>query len=361
MNKINVNDFLDFDINIFSRNINKSRVMALLDDNDDLDSFEKEKICNYKESIIKEEVLDLNNENVLGDIDLILINMPNNLNPIEKVRWVYINLGKIFSYDYRVSDDIRYGKDKVINPYVYIGRYQTCIQISEIVNLLLNQIDGVTSKTIERKLNGVNSLYGDNHVANEIKVRVGNNIETYLLDLTLDLFLIQSGCKTMHFAYESGLNGEYDIIPQIDNYYMDKKLGLIVDNYTDKKIDEVKEIIRSKNYNDMSSKERIEDKIINIYSLIKTFEGYHEGKRYVSMLFDELLHEKYREFNISSKTDDYTNLKTCYMIECSDYIKWIIYSNKIGFLSTNEERLQKMLDKNWNTKSTTLKKLVLKK
>lgn len=214
---ININDFSNFDINNFAKKVSFSRVLELLEDPEDLNETKLESLTKLKEKIISDEVLDLNDENILSDIELVLYNMPNDISSKEKVRWVYIGLGNLFSYDYRIADDIKYGKDKVINPSVYIGRYQTCIQISEIMNIVLNQIDGVESKTIERKLNGYRSFSGENHVANEVKVKTDDgNYETYLLDLTLDLYLIQSGCKTRHFGFESGQNGEYDIIPQTE-------------------------------------------------------------------------------------------------------------------------------------------------
>lgn len=142
---------------------------------------------------------------------------------------------------------------------------------------------------------------------------------------------------------------------------MDLNLGLLDNDYTDDKIVEIKEILNNTDYSNMTPKEIIDYKITTISSLIKKFSGYHEGKRYISMLFDELLKEKYGEFNISSKRDSNTNLKTCYMIQHDDYVKWIIYSNRVGFMSTNENGLRNMLENDWETRSSSLKELILDK
>ena len=73
------------------------------------------------------------NENVIDEINLVALNVPDNITPLEKVRWVYIKLGNIFCYDYNYLDK---GKDYFGINYEdnYIGRYQSCIEISNIFN-----------------------------------------------------------------------------------------------------------------------------------------------------------------------------------------------------------------------------------
>ena len=48
------------------------------------------------------------------------------------------------------------------------------------------------------------------------------------------------------------------------------------------------------------------------------------------------------------------NLKTVYRLEYEGYEKWIIYSNKSGFISTDRKQLKDMLDDGWKTNSNTL-------
>ena len=48
--------------------------------------------------------------NIASDIRLLLTNIPEGLSEIELIRWIYIKMGNLFSYDYRVAGDIHIGK-----------------------------------------------------------------------------------------------------------------------------------------------------------------------------------------------------------------------------------------------------------
>lgn len=341
--------------NIDLHNFSKAdieRIMKLLDDTDEL--------ANLKNDVIESEKLDLSEENILDDINLCIDSIDDNLTSLEKLRMIYICLGHLFSYDYRVIDDIRFATDKVIDMSYYVGRYQTCLQISEVLATVLNSV-GIEAKVIERKLEHIREDYGQNHVANEVRIKNKDGIyEKYLLDLTLDLYLIQSNCRTLHFGYESGPNGEYDIIPQIDNYEMDKKLGVMYsDRYTNDLITDLKKNIRNIDLS-KSRKEIIDFKILNMFPLGMKFPGYYEGKQYINMIFKELLQEQYREFNIYSRDGDMTNFKTCFLISSEEYEKWLIYSHKFGLLSTDRSNIRNMLEDEWQTNSETLKSIVFK-
>ena len=153
----------------------------------------------------------------------------DNLTLLEKVRWIYIKAGELFSYDYTILDgdsvprvDLKEG---------YINSYQTCFGVSEILSMLLNHIDpGIKCNVIERE--GVNrGRFEEKHRANE--VIIGN--EKYILDLTLDLYLIQSGCQTKEFGFSSSPDVDYDIISLNECREMDEKMGLLKNGeYTDK-------------------------------------------------------------------------------------------------------------------------------
>ena len=349
----NILNYEDYDVDKIIET-KYERVCELLRDSDELSEENLPKVIKIKKAVIESEALNLSDENVLGDIELILKNIPN-VSPIEKVRWLYIKLGHLFSYDYRVVNNPEYGRDKIVDFNTYVGRYETCVQVSSILNEILNSIEGVESKIIERQLGNVRGAYGENHVANEVKIKRDDIYETYLLDLTLDLYLIQAGCKTNHFGFESGPMGQYDIIPQIDNYEMDTNLNLLKNgDYTNSKINEIKVLLKELEQNNLSPKELVDKKILMINYLAKTFPGYHEGKQYVNLLFKELLNMSYKEFNMHSKRDSNVNLKTCYLIEYEDYQKWLIYSNRLGFMSTDSIGLRDMLDDGWITKSETL-------
>ena len=44
----------------------------------------------------------INDNDVTSKINLILANIPDNFTDIEKLRWVYLKLGQVFCYDFRL-------------------------------------------------------------------------------------------------------------------------------------------------------------------------------------------------------------------------------------------------------------------
>lgn len=330
-----------------------NKTYRLIKDEGELNDGEKQEVEKLKRDIIQTELLNLSRDDVLGDVDLLKYNIPDNLTPLEKVRWVYINLGKLFSYDYRVASDISYGTEKMFDPYQFIGRYQTCIQISQVLNSFLNSIDGVNSTIIERVLSNVHSSYGNNHVANCVTLYDNGQPLKILLDLTLDLYLIQSDCMTKHFAYEDDGSGTYDIIPTGDIRKMDSKINLVPDEtYTDDEIAKVKNEMNS--FRGITEKEIIDFRLSLISGLFKRFKGYHEGKQYINLLFKELLRLPYHEYNLYYSDGTGINLKTIYRIKSKNAEKWIVYSNNSGFMSTSKDRIKNILDHGWATNSKTL-------
>lgn len=313
-----------------------------------------EEIDNLKINIIENDLIDFKEENILHKIKNILNNIPKNTTPKEKVRYIYLQLGNLFSYDYRVAYDISHVTNKIVDFNNFIGKYQTCIQISNILNEILNSLENVESKIIARKLDNIRGNYGHDHLANEVRIKIDDETyETYLLDLTLDLFLIQSDCKTKHFGYETSIDKDYDIIPQIDNKEMDEKLGLNI-NYTDDIIKKIKTDFNNITSNNFENVFIYKLSVIN--SLMKKYQGYHEAKQFINLLFNELLDSNYKEFNIYKRNefDEITNFKTIYKIENKNFTKWIIYSNTLGFIQVNDIILKNLLENNWITKSTNL-------
>lgn len=329
----------------------------LVKDEADLSDKEKDEIKALKAQIIHNELLNLGREDVLDDISLLIYNIPDDLSPLQKARWVYVQLGKLFSYDYRVAKDVNYGTNKKFNPAQFIGRYQTCIQISKIIEIIMNSIDGVECRIIERKVPNLRFVYADHHVGNEIVLYDGDKKIKLLLDLTLDLYRIQADCMTKHFGYEDDCTGTYDIIPLSDIRKMDTEIGLISDDgYTDDKIMEAKNFIGSAN--NLSDKEKIEVRLSLINRYVKRFNGYHEGKQYINMLFKELLQLPYHEYNLYYNENDGINLKTVYKIVSGDAEKWVVYSNRSGLISTNKEKLNEILNHGWSTNSKSLPEVV---
>ena len=336
--------------------LTKDESLKLVKDECDLNDKERSEIKELKAQIIRTELLNLSREDVLDDISLLVYNVPDNLTPLQKVRWFYIQLGKLFSYDYRVAKDVNYGTNKNFNPAQFIGRYQTCIQISEVVAIILNSIDGVRCNIIERKLPDLRFTYADHHVGNEVIVNDNGQQLKLLLDLTLDLYLVQADCMTRHFGYDDDGTGTYDIIPLSDIRKMDYEIGFIADGYTDDKINEAKNFINV--VDGLTNKETIEYRLLLVNKFVKRFNGYHEGKQYINMLLKELLQLPYHEYNIYCNEDDGINLKTVYKINLGDVEKWIVYSNRVGVISTDKSKLNDILNHGWNTNSKSLPEVV---
>ena len=70
-------------------------------------------------------------QNIIPSINFIMSSLPEDLTDLEKVRYIYINLGKLFSYDYRIVADESVAEEPVDYSKNDIGRYLSLIHISE--------------------------------------------------------------------------------------------------------------------------------------------------------------------------------------------------------------------------------------
>jgi len=332
----------------------------LLIDNEGENSEHNNFVDAIKTEIINLELKDLSLEDISPDIKLIIENIPDDISLLEKVRWIYINLGKIFCYDFRVAYDKDYAYDKNTDLNQPIERYQTCIQISEILSEILNSIEGIKARPIKRVLTNARGYFGNDHIAVEVELEEKGLPLKLLLDLTLDLYNIQADCQTKHFGYEDDGSGSYDIVSQRENLEMDKKLGFVDDerDYKEYQIEETKKKLQTMDLSNLSPKEELDRKLKIINRLTQKFNGYHEGKRYMSMLFTELLNTYFHEFNIYYYKDGQVNLKSIFKINLDDYEKWVIYSNKVGLMATSKEKIRNMLNDIWRTNSGTLEDIV---
>ena len=283
-------------------------------------------------------------ENIYNDLELLLISVPKNITPLEKVRWIYMKAGKLFSYDYTILDGDNVPRIEMDKQ--YINSYQTCIGISQILEYILNNIDENIKCNIIERDNVRRGRFDEKHKANEIII--GN--EKYLLDLTLDLQLIQSGCKTKEFGFSSTIDGGYDILSLQECEKMDKRLGLLTSNdYTDKKINDVKSILGKLLSKDLTEKENLNIRINKIQSLIPNFNGFFEGKNYINKLFVELLNMNYKEYNLIKGK----RMITCYKV-IGEEPYWYIYGNEVGLFETDNQSILSLLNNGWETRSNSL-------
>ena len=151
-------------------------------------------------------------------VDL-LKDIPEGLTDLEKARWLYLKLGKTITYDMNVF----YLRDEVLgdvyNQKVNINSYESthliCKSISEIYIDLLKEL------SIKSKLVEVSHEYQFNHVGTRIELE---NDLIIFTDLTLDLYRIQTGMRTLNFAYTSP-GDDYDILSRRELREIDNKLG----------------------------------------------------------------------------------------------------------------------------------------
>lgn len=299
-------------------------------------------------------IIDLEQENIAGSLNMLLINVPENIELIEKIRWLYIKAGHLFSYDYRIGANIDLAKKDIDFENNRINRYLTCTQISYLFKLMIEYLDpNLKVNIIERKGTQIR-LDGVEHVANEVIMPTG---ERYILDLTLDLYLIQSGCKTKQFGFTTDASGNYDIISLAECREMDKKLGLLKEEYTDDKINRLKEQLEQEQF--LSLENKLNRGLDMISSLSVKFNGAFEAKQYINKLLLELVNIPCREFNMSYSNDTGNQLSTCFHLESeNDNIDmWLIYNSEMGLIRTSENRIAHMLNNGWTTRSNTLKHL----
>jgi len=145
----------------------------------------------------------------------------------ELMRWLYLELGKHFSFDikYRyaitaeekakiesAAKDVVMRTRRINNPDSII-----CIDVEETMQMLLTDLFGIDSRVV---VDGSGP-----HVYLEVRTQ---NYGRVKLDLQEDLYNIKAGRRTEHFANESCYDGRnYMTIPENTIREIDKKLGYI--------------------------------------------------------------------------------------------------------------------------------------
>lgn len=295
------------------------------------------------------EKVNVKNDNIVSDINLILFNIPENVSILEKVRWIYIKLGELFSYDYTVASKPKEVLKELTFEDNYISPYQTCIQISQIMNIILNSLGPECKSKIVDTQDSVRGINNSTHKANSVEF---SNGEKYLLDLTLDLYLIQSGCQTKHFGFTTP-NGEYDILPLLECERIDKSFGIIkYGEYTDKKINDMKSRLNSIDYSSMTEDEILNYKLSMLNTLVPKFRGSHEGKMYLNKLFIEVLKTRFKEYHLTLQRESIDELATIYKFIDTD--SWYLYTPNLGLFRTSKENIKSMLNSGWISKSNSL-------
>ncbi len=314
----------------------------------------------------KKEILPMKS-NLIGELNLILLNVPESLKPIEKAYWLYNKAGHIFSYDYRVADNIKIADKEIDFENNSSDYYQTCIQMSYLLSLMFNNIEGLEARVIPRRIptRGMHAA-GRDHVAVEL-----HELEThkkYIVDLSLDLFQIQSGMITEHFCREEYAhskdiedNPKYSTLSKSDCIRLDKVTGI---NVTGKYMNDIiysakREILEIyKNDFDADIVKIGFEKVSQIMAG-KVFKGHLEGKQFVGRVLSSLFSDigiDYQEFNLYYK--DSERIVTLFYVRQSAGEKFILYSNDNGLIYSSRDGVSSMLRMGWSTRSNSLASLL---
>lgn len=279
---------------------------------------------------------------------MILLNMPNDVSDLVKVRYVYMKFGSLFSYDFKIVMDEDIASTEV--KFDEIGKYQTCVQIAQILNVVLNNINkNCKAKIITREGPGC-GRYKYQHVANEIRFTDEKTGIEYklLLDLTLDLFRIQSGLQTMQFAYTTDSLGSYDIITDKECNEMDKELGFIKKENREKQILEIREELSKSN---LSMKDKIQYMWDKLYVY---FNGAHEARQYFEYLISKIFYGiEYHIYSLYYAAVSETQFVSLFIIKGEEDI-YLLVDNNLGMMLSSKDNVNNMLSFGWRTSSKTL-------
>lgn len=301
----------------------------------------------------------------------IIENMPKSLTNIEKVRYIYLEIGKIFSYniEYIHCVDNRFAKD-IYDEKITIGsierkNYQNkillvCKQASEILNEALNQID-IRSKCI--------GFEEENQYHVDVLVNLNN--KKYLLNIISDVSNIQKGLKTKGFATAKktydGIN--CDAIAQENLKIIDKKLGYCKnDMYADEAILLLKEEMKNSenikryifenkfnlNNENISKDEIFRYKVDFIFRYIKN--NFNESERmellelksFFTRIFKEILlkneFKNIKTFDFYHRKNATINYSTIYQIRLENENVYYIYDDgQRKFLKVSNEKLKEIV------------------
>lgn len=278
-------------------------------------------------------------ENIKDEILDVINTIPDGISPLEKVRWIYIKLGKLLAFDNKEFDSSK----NVSLDSDYIDKYQTCVTTSILLNEILNNIDpNIKCEVVERKLQ--NRPHRQEHLANILTFNNNGYEEKYLLDLTLDLYRIHFDLKTEQFGYCGHENYNLDIIPQVQNDEMDKKLGLYKNGYTNYVISDLKNKISFVDFSSMTFEEEIDFKLAQSKFLLDMNNTYSETNEFIYIyLVDYILECD----TIRSVIRHGNEQKYVYIFHRGKETVWYVCDEDASFYKTSSDEIRYLFDNGW--------------
>ena len=322
-------------------------------------------------------------------IKRILEEMPENLEDIEKVRYLYLKLGEILSYnrDYLYVPDFTV-EQNMYEDYVTIGTienkdYENKVKVvcKQMADLLKESVNTLSQKNIRIKAKTIGYVLGEaNHVATLTTIGEKN----YLMDLSRDIYRIQKGLKTKYFGRDKRFweklferkydniekdlfDIELDEIPQEEIEKMDDKLGYSINGiYMDDVFIKLKEEMDNsenwrqlgKNYDEVNSS-KDKTKIIakwklefilkymknsiqeeNKMGIIELDKFYNQAVKKI-LTDEERKTIKSQKYDINLKEDNENKKSIIYELDDGNKKDYYVYSdNQRGFIPTTEEEIK---------------------
>ena len=232
------------------------------------------------------------------------------LSELEKARYLYIELGKLFRYNMNYLTIYERKQDYIYFSPVDFDNITTnswiCVQMSDIYVEALKRV-GINAST-QKDINGQDD-YEFIHRYSVINLSDGRSI---IADLIYDLPFIQLGMKTNYFGTNSE-NGQKDLLSEDEIKKIDDKIGYTFGistsnkNYTETFLEMIKE--------ELNDPEKMRDYVKNVYDgeeykkenlveykldLISRFlglenMGFYEGSKVLAMFYQKFFSEDERK------------------------------------------------------------------
>lgn len=306
-------------------------------------------------------------QDIIGEI-------PEGLNEIEKIRYIYIKLGKYFIYNINFFINEEHKQQKMYNKKIDIQniytRKQICSQIAYALSSAINQmVEGVSASTMvrimdKRIING--ELRKIEHIATKVETENG---EKYILDLTKDLYRIQNNLQTKEFGFASYVDDDYDIISLREAREMDNKIGytfhgIYMNEFLKQMKDEMVDEKLIKEYVIGNKCEGINKDTILQYKMdfiLKNLDlrdnGPIEAKDFVLYALESILTEdekkRVKQFNLYKK-DSHPKMDVAIRLKCGEDSIYYLRKDEGNFQKVKLDDICKLMQNDWFMNSRTM-------
>lgn len=307
-------------------------------------------------------------------IDTIIGQIPEGLTEIEKIRYIYIKLGKYFVYNISFFINEEHKQKKMYHKKIDFKnihtRRQICSQIAyalaEGINAYVNEAKASTMfRVMDRRV--INREYRKiEHIATKVETSDG---QKHILDLTKDLFRIQNNLQTKEFGYASYIDDDYDIISLREVREMDNKIGYTYNGiYMDEYINQMKQEMLNddlvREYVIGNQCEKINKDTILAYKLdfiLKNLDlrnnGAIEAKDFVVYALEEILtpaeREKVKQFNLYKK-DSHSKMDIGIRLICGDDRIYYLRKEDRNFQKVQLKDICNLIQNDWFMNSKTM-------